>query len=418
MSESPFRLRTGIVLAAVMGASFLAFVLWSTFKDDVTREKSWGADSYSRSALGHHLLVEILRELDIPVATSQHATPRRAGTYGIHMVLEPDETRAEDWDDFRSLPNYPERAVFVLPKWKGVRDPELPRWVERVELRGEWEVSSVLGALGIDAELVRPESEGPWKAHRSALQGILPDLLRPQLIDMYSWGEFEPLISCPQGVLAGLIRSPDRTVLVVSDPDVFSNHGLSRGRNDYLAIALLETIRDGDGTYWIDETVHGFSSRPNVYRELFEFPLGLATLSALLCVVVLLWATLGRFGAPEPALPGTGAGTVYLVHNVAGLLLQGSHGVRALERYADACAVETGRRLHAPAGLDRDGLWAWLAKIEESRKPTHRHRALRDKISGLPRRTGARAPAVIALATDFHAWRQELIGGRSEHSGN
>src|SRR6185436_16030104 len=111
------------------------------------------------------------------------------------------------------------------------------------------------------------------------------------------------------------------------------NHGLARGDNAAIALAAIEAERPVGGVVVVDETLHGHVAAPSLWRELFDFPLSLATLSVLLALAFLLWAAMGRFGKPRPDTRPLGAGKRYLIDNTAELTRHGGHAAHALERY-------------------------------------------------------------------------------------
>ena len=90
MTQGPFDQRKVTWIVTISTASLTAGLLLIALSPDLESTTSRQADSFSRSAIGHHALVEILRELDIPVLVSRHATSRRAGT-SLLMLLEPPE---------------------------------------------------------------------------------------------------------------------------------------------------------------------------------------------------------------------------------------------------------------------------------------------------------------------------------------
>ena len=92
-------------------------------------------------------------------------------------------------------------------------------------------------------------------------------------------------------------------MLVLSDPDMLSNHGLAHAGNPTAALAMLSELDRDGGPVVIDETLHGYGREPSVYRSLFDFPMLLATLQVALTVGVLLWAGMARFGPTHPPAP-------------------------------------------------------------------------------------------------------------------
>ncbi len=71
MTGNPFGRRTVVILVVVVSVSFLSAVLWSVFGPEL-RNTSSKANSFSRSALGYHALVSLLKELGVPTIVSRH----------------------------------------------------------------------------------------------------------------------------------------------------------------------------------------------------------------------------------------------------------------------------------------------------------------------------------------------------------
>ena len=74
----------------------------------------------------------------------------------------------------------------------------------------------------------------------------------------------------------------------------------------------------------------------------------LATAQGVLAIALLLWATLGRFGAPEPAPPALEAGKRGLLRNIAKLLDFTGHHEIVVQRYVQETLRDAARQLHAP----------------------------------------------------------------------
>ncbi|MHC4816799.1 MAG: DUF4350 domain-containing protein [Planctomycetota bacterium] len=399
---SPFRPRTVLWLVAVGGLSLLSALFWGLFGSEVAGVSSARADSFSRSALGHHALVRLLRELEIPVALSRFDSGHRAGEAALLVLVEPElgGTPVRDAVALRRTLTAAGRALLVLPKWVGKEDPARPGWITEASLRTRGEVRRILEAAGIgDAQVVRPEATREW---RTELVDGAPTLVAPQLLQ----GRLlTGLVHCREGILFGRVDTHWGSLYVLSDPDVLANHGLGRGVNAALAVGMLRVARSQRHSVLLDETFHGHMQEPSVHRALFDFPLLLATLQALLTLTVLLWSAMGRFGAPAPAEVAVQPGKAFLIDNIASLLRYGGHSVDVLKRYLNAAQNEVGRRLHLPARLGAEDARAWLERYGKQRRVTVGFDRLR---SAVERTTRER---VLPLAGQIYRWREEMIHG-------
>jgi hypothetical protein len=185
--------------------------------------------------------------------------------------------------------------------------------------------------------------------------------------------------------------------VVLSDPDLIANFNLTRGDNSVLAVSLVDYLRgdNSGGKVIFDEFAHGFSERPfHLLGILFQFPFVLVTAQMGLATLLLVWAAMGRFGAPAPLAPPLEAGKRSLIDNATRLLAQSGRIPELSERYFEEMVRDTGRRLRAPAGLDLPALLAWLAR-------------------------GPGAPmAPIGPTAPEHIWnwRKELLGESRSHA--
>ena len=130
------------------------------YPDDLTETVSAGADTFSRSALGHRALTESLSATRYSVLKSRHATGRRLRSDAVLLLLEPpteedgghqhQHTRALVLDGLEAAT----AVVVVLPKWFGAPDAMHPSHVEHVVHLGGDEVEVSLKAAWHAGSLV------------------------------------------------------------------------------------------------------------------------------------------------------------------------------------------------------------------------------------------------------------------------
>jgi len=417
MREAAFARHTVRWLVGLCTVSFLGALALSVFGPDFEEVPSSGADSYSRAAIGHLAFKEMLRRLDVPVVASRHATADKTRGDALLLLAEPRDCPpgSPHAQDVAALLEAAPRALLVLPKWDGSSSLEDPGWVERIDPVAEDEVIEVLRVAGVEATIRRAPAAAAsrWHANRLGHDPTFP-LDMVQLLDET---DLEPLVACPQGTLVGLSRRDDRSLLVLSDPDILANAGLHHGDNAALALAVVDLLRPEGGAVVWDETVHGHERTPSVWRELFDFPLVLLVAQAALVLVVLLWAGMGRFGAPERPAPPLEPGHAFLIENTAELLRYRGHLESVLPRYLESAVQDARRALGAPPELGRKELAVWLDRVAAAR-------GVRARVADLETETrraiqgGRRASRVLAAAGRIHRWKQEILhgpSGRTQH---
>ena len=364
-----------------------------------------GANTFSRSAVGHGALFELLKTMGVPVLRTRLPGGRAAGQRDFGrdsfvVVAEPQSTEAADTAR-RGFQGKPLVVLFVLPKRKSVR-ARRDGFSSKVQLIPVQQVDRTMSSLGLQGEVIRTKrTQNSWSTNAlQATPSVEHDL---QLIRS---GELEPLVATADGILLGVSGSLFRRVYL-SDPDVMANHGLDDGQNAAFMVELLETLRMQGSPIIFDETVHGFMLSPSFWRELLEFPGAAVTLSLLGFTLVLGWLALSRFGKPALTKEALVAGNEQLIYNMARVLGRGGVTDFVLERYARHTlrSIAGRRRLPAASSLPEQ-----INNLRLHAK-TDREFALLDVIEGeLNDKTGRRKRA-LTIARQLHTLRQGMNGG-------
>ncbi len=415
MSEGAFTRRGAGILAAVAAASLAAAGFLGAFGDALYDPPSFSADSFSRSAVGHHAAVALLRGMGWQVVVSRHRPEDRAGEGAILALLEPRVGPEEDEGAAR-LERVDDAArwlLVVLPKRMAFPDPARPRFAGSAELLPLADAQRVLDVLELGAKVVRPEKTiSGWRGELPS-----PAIDAPQLVVS---GELRPLLATDDGMLVGEVAAQETArrswrTIVVADPDVLATHGLGRGANAALLVRVLERLGAGERTIVVDETLHGLEEQPSLARALVRFPLVLATVSAVLAAALLAWAAAVRFGRPRPPDPLLAPGKLFLVESTAALLRHGGRAPDAAAAYLRAAKDEVVQRLRPPG--EGGAGEAWLARAEAARGAEGALARLEERVRRLAlRRIGGEEEAV-RLARDIHAWREELTDGATQRAG-
>lgn len=401
-SEEPFRRATLIGLISLSAASLLGALLLAVLAP--TEKGPRGAvrpTARGRGALGHRAFVELLRRLDVRVAVGG---PTRAGSDVALIVAEPSLDRERSPAEglrLRQVLQSSPRALLVLPKWTGTPDPHRPGYLSSAELLPATTPADVLAAAGIEGQVLRVAESIGSSSWSGELKGA-PDLAPAQLVVST---QLKPILSSNGRVLLGERFTPGGKLLVLADPDLLSNHGLRRGDDAPLAVALVDRLRGGAGVQF-DESFHGGAHDEGPWRALLRFPLALAVVQALLAGAVLLWAGMRRFGAPLPSDPPLAAGKAALIESMAELLRFGGHSAHALDRYLRSSLQEVAAALHAPAELRGQKLEAWLDRLGARARVPRVEELWRDAA----RASGSRT-ALVEAARKVHSWRTGMLHG-------
>ncbi len=443
-SDEIFELRTVMVIAAVSAVSLIAGLIFSVFSGD-DADGSAGANTFSRSSIGHRALVEVLEGLDMEVVVSRFRSSEKAGP-GVPLVvaeplrLEDDlesvkdaDLDASDLDDDSDHeptpgmkpPSAEENAkrdllstayglqrmvdgaerrgasvVIVLPKWSGVAGEK--GWIESANLLSPADAEDVIDvATGQACYVDRPQGGGAF--HSRMGNGALPTIAEPQLITDC---DLEPLVWNDAGVLVG--RAQDTNIYFVADPDLLNTYGLAHGQNALVVSDLFQGELQAEGVV-IDEILHGFGRVPSLFRELFSMPLLTITLHTLGLLGLAVAAAMVRFGKPAKLPPRIPPGKRALIESTAQLLEGGRHHAESARHYVRLVLRRTAAEASLPPAGDEETAAA-LATLASSRGLTTDVAALTQGADALPMGPKASARA-LEIAARAHRFRQEMKHG-------
>jgi hypothetical protein len=398
------RLLIGWITAAV-----LVFMLSLYFMGGNEQStSSVGPSSYSRSAVGYAGLADMLQKRDLPVVKSRFDSLGQVTPGGVLVIAEP-LPGAKNEQIMRTLLKA-DNILLILPKWFGRQSESKPTWIgEATHIDPEvaaWALHLVAPKADVSDVTTTSFTLNPFN--------LAPNVTAP--VRLIHGDRLQPIIGSADGMLLGLLRDRDRKIWVLSDPDVMSNHALAQSGNPALALAIIDHLRSGSGSIVFDETIHGFIAEPqNPFKLLFRFPFIIAVIQGVLALALLVWATVGRFGTPQPAPSSISAGRQQLLENIAKLVDTRGHRDVMIKRYVLETLRDVGRQLHAPRGLSTAALIAWLQRVALARGVTVDCGPVITEAAMLGE-SRVRNPAVLVrLARDIHLWKGEILDGRSGH---
>lgn len=367
-----------------------------------------GPSTFSRSAIGYAGFADTLQRLGIRAVKSQHDSPEKVGAAGVLVIAEP---RVQSDQSFRALLEA-KSVLLVLPKWDGRPSERKTGWVSHVVLKPFLEAQWTVNRVAQKADVVRQELVTTWTTNTL---GPVPTIASP--VQLVRSDRLQPIIAAAQGILVGEIVERGRRVWVLSDPDVIANHGLGHEGNAALGVAIIDALRGEGGPVVFDETVHGYEVRPaSPFLLMFKFPFVVATMLGALAVVLLLWATVGRFGAPQAAPAPLSAGRRGLIENVAKLIEFAGHRQLMVGRYVEATIRDVARQIRAPRGMSDRALRDWLRRVGDARAVAVDFGAVLRQADRLSEERRSDPAQLARIAHDIHRWRQEIMDGRSRHS--
>jgi hypothetical protein len=382
-----------ILIGAAVAGALLVVMAVPDFRRgliSMTKPDPVGPAIYSKSALGHAAVYDMLASIGIPVAESDLGSGAHVESNSVLVIAEPrtDDATLTEVGAMLDAPT----VLLILPKREGKADPKRPNWIGEDRLIAPSDVQRVLRLVDERATLVRDASADSWNV--SSYSGALPAIHHAQLMRS---SRLRPLLAGPQGMLIGELRARGRRLVVLSDPDLIANHGIARGDNAWIFVKLIQNLRSGhEGTVVFDEFIHGYSPRPfHMLGILFQFPFALVTAQAALGIALLLWAASGRFGSPRELPPAIDAGRRSLINAGAALVVRNGDEFVLAARYYEEMVRDSASTLRAPAGLALPALVSWL---EENGKGG----------------AGALSPPVSPQ--QIYAWRKEIAGGISQRS--
>jgi hypothetical protein len=391
------QLTAWIAAAAIVFALSLVFMLHG---EDTTTA---GPSTFSRSAIGHAGIADILQHHGLKVVKSQGDSLHKIGSHGMLVLAEPEFRQPADRVQ-QALLRAP-TVLLVLPKWQGRPDSHDPAWIDMADPLPVIVPQSVLDAGIGHGQVIRTDAAMAWS--RNGI-GPVPHIAAP--LQLMKSDSLRPIVGGEDGMLLGELRDKGRILWVLSDPDAISNHGLGDG-NAAFAVALFDALRPGD-TIVFDETIHGFTAVPaNPSMLLLRRPFAAVAIQAVVALALLLWASAARFGAPEVAPPPLKAGKRDLVRNVAELFRFAGYQHVLVRRYVEETIRDVARRLHTPRDLTEPESLGWLARVGAARGVSIDCADLRARAEVLATGGWRNAAELSVLARDIWRWKQEMVDG-------
>ena len=395
------RVFSPIVALAMVGVgalSLLFYLLFSAYAPDYSGEGDTRTNAVSRSAVGFAGLAEFLRLQGISVLLSRGLDEEEfEKTSLVILTPGPDQTVDEIF-----AVTYLEPALIILPKWLAIPDPLRPGWVRNVgliptdglgeRLLGTDAPASISQAIGVAPVRLRMGFDGT-EASPAPIESL-------QTMSSSAWTGY---VTDQQGRTV-LARLEGSETYVLAEPDLMNTHGLKDLATARVAMAIIQSIRSGDGPVIFDLTLAGYRRSPNPLRLAFEPPMLGATVCALLAALLMGVHAAVRFGSPVEAVRSLALGKQALADNSAALIAMAGREHRIVPRYAAAIR----RRVARIVGVAPD------TRDEELNALLDRLRRRNDAalpIASLLAEAGRAEDAsdTLRVARKLYRWRRDMI---------
>jgi len=149
------------------------------------------------------------------------------------------------------------------------------------------------------------------------------------------------------------VRGGEKPVYILSEPDLMNNLGLANETTVEAALAIIRSLRQGNGPVRFDVTLNGLGHEPNLLQALFEPPFRGATIAAFLAALMVGMHALARFGAPQRPAEAYVRSKKALADNSAALVRmmgrEGGMAWRYIQAARDMALARLGARRRSPA---------------------------------------------------------------------
>ena len=396
--DGAFSPRTVIALLVAGVFAFSAFVVLSTYAPDLRGGSDGGAHALSRSAVGFAGMSELLKGMGEPVVISRDARMRTGST--SLLILTPDVVVDPD-----SLKNLTQTGptLIVMPKWSVAPDPTSAGWVQKVSAVDLDQVIKVLSSKYSGVKMARAAGSAPV-----AISGLPGGTVVTGPIDQLQTFTDDPDIVLRDTSGRGILtKSHTEPVYILSDPDLLNTQGIKNLATAKAGVAILQSLRKGDGPILFDVTLNGFGGSRSVLKLAFQPPFLGATLCLAAAALLMALQALTRFGAPRQAGRAIALGKQALADNSAALIRLARREARMAPRYLDLTRASVAKALGATGRLNETELNTLLDRQAERVGAEHRLAALTSEAAAVKDRAG-----LMRLAEKLYQWKTEMTGER------
>ena len=410
-----------VILAVVCSLSLATSLLLLVFGPELSSPPTPSTNGYSRSAVGHRALVEVLARVGDPRRRVPHADARRAGRRLARdrrgarprgrRLRRPDRGRRLD-DVLRAGP----AVLLVLPKrtrHRRLRERGLGRGRRTSGRRSAREhvlAHAAKGAVVVDAKPARGWEPRP--SGRRPRRSTTPRLVEPGVAPRRSSRRPAPACSSARRTW-GAAPSP------CSPTPTSSRRTASCAATTRRSSSRLVDVARGakGGTVVVDETLHGYESRPSLCARALHASRSCSRSSQRRRrrAAAPVGRRSGRFGAPAPRAPRDRAREARSCSRTPPTCCAaGGHAGDALAALprGDACSDVRAARARARRRSPRGGARRVARRGSRGRAASSDARGPAEEAASSPRGRGREdAASARGGRATVHRWREEMIDG-------
>ena len=402
-AETPIlSMRTAIIAVLIGAISFASIIILSAFAPDLQARDRAGLHAYSKSALGYNFAYNLLRQTGYEASISRNPLELETRVTNGLLILTPasgyDADELEEAEYYRG--GFP--TLVVLPKRSGLADRINPRHYEQTSLFPIDRLNPLVDVFDVNIDLSRIES-----LDRAMINGRSYDLDLTGDVQVMASSGMRPVLSNGDEILLG--KLPGQNVYILSEPELFNTHGLSKLANaEVMEMFMTEIMHPKFGDRIVfDTTLHGFERNRNLLRLLFQPPILGATIFALATALLLGWSAFLRFGRPTRPEQAVATGRQSLIESTAGLFRQTEKEASPAGDYEDLARRQA---------ISAIGYREELSKDQMEEVLHQRDIRLQTAEPDAPKRPDTRSvgsPAqLVQFAKEFHAWKRKLTDER------
>jgi hypothetical protein len=395
-----FSPRTGLALALVGVFAFSAFVTLLAYAPDLQRNPFCAPDVYSKCAVGFAGLKQVAQSEGAASLISRAPLP--VGRNQGLLIVTPQPGGGADVGALR----FSGPILVVLPKWRthpdpvnfawGVKDGLLdPKLMPNADLL---DVVKVTRRSGVARRTLVGQAGTPFGGLRFA-PGAVESL---QTLQANGW---TAVLTDEKGQIV-MAEAPSSRIFVLADPDFLNTQGLADLDTFGVAIAIVRTLRAGDGPLIFDATLAGYKQDRTPLKLMFDPPFLAVTLCVAAALALAGWQALFRFGPLKRSGRALALGKEGLVDNSAQLIRLARREPSMAPRYAALTRTAAAKAVGAPRDLTGEALTGFLDRIGR-KNGAGTLAALTAEADHVRDRA-----ALTALAGRLYRWRLEMTRER------